>query len=348
MQYAASGGENRQDSMTVRSSRPNMFMSLSGLLIAVCVLFASPGVQAQGDDLLPAVSGAAKPSNKPLSRQPEDPETLYNRGIRQLRRGYYDEAIISFEKVKNHFPFNQYSVLSELRVADALFEKASYLEAIDAYRQFTRLHPRHVEIDYATYRMARAEFKVSSTVPQRDQTSTERGLKKLRGFEKRFPDSEYSEEVVRIRSKARTRLAKRVLQVGHFYWKSGEWQAAERRYGLVWHDYSDTPVIYRARYRQGLCLYRLSRAEEARVVLSELAAQPESGRWGERAERFLAKLDPAAEDVAAEPGKQEEQPDEPIPDEAAPVAEEESPSEDAEAQPEKPEQADQEKLSTGN
>jgi len=269
----------------------------AALLLFSCALLFAPEASAQGDDLLPAVKGAEAPNAKSRVRQPEDPETLYNRGLRQLRRGYYDEAIISFEKVKNHFPFNQYSVLSELRVADALFEKASHLEAIDAYRQFTRLHPRHPEIDYATYRMARAEFKVSSTVPQRDQTSTERGLKKLQGFESRFPDSEYIEEVVRIRGKARTRLAKRDLQVGNFYWKSREWKAAERRYGTVWRDYSDTDVIYKARYRQGLCLYRMERDEEAAAILAELAAQEVSGRWGDRAQRELDKV----ASVAAEP-----------------------------------------------
>ncbi len=261
------------------------------LLAALSVLLVAPGGSyAQGDDLLPA-AGKDKDSTKKQRRvgRAEDPETLYNRGLRQLRRGYYDEAILSFEKVKNHFPFNQYSVLSELRVADAFFEKASYLEAIDAYRQFTRLHPRHSQIDYATYRMARAEFKVASTVPQRDQTSTDRGLKKLRGFEKRFPDSEYLEEVIRIRRKARTRLARRMLQIGNFYWKGRKWKAAERRYGLVWKDYSDTALIYKARYRQGLCLHKLGQGEAAIAVLTELSQSPESGRWGERAERFLAK-----------------------------------------------------------
>lgn len=260
--------------------------------------------------------GTPKPRRARV-RAPEDPENLYRRGLRQLRRGYYDEAIISFEKVKNHFPFNQYSVLSELRVADALFEKDSYIESIDAYRQFTRLHPRHSEIDYAIYRMARAEFKVASKVPQRDQSSTERGLKKLRGFERRFPDSEYVEEVLRIRTEARTRLAKRMLQVGNYYWKTREWKAAERRYGLVWLEYADTSVIFKARYRQALCLVELGRSEEAREVLEELSVREGSGRWGERARSFLDDnlTEPAvspdqlpATDASAEEG--------PLPDQA--------------------------------
>ena len=37
----------------------------------------------------------------------ETPEKLYNQGLRQMKRGYYEEAILSFEKVRNHFPLNQ-------------------------------------------------------------------------------------------------------------------------------------------------------------------------------------------------------------------------------------------------
>ena|GEM_PF-508848 len=309
-----------------------------------CFLPAST-VHASGDDLLPATRGSKSPLSGPRIKEPEDPETLYNRGLRQLRRGYYDEAIISFEKVKNHFPFNQYSVLCELRVADALFEKDSYIEAIDAYRQFTRLHPRHSEIDYATYRMARAEFKVSSSVPQRDQTSTERGLKKLRGFEKRFPDSEYIEEVVRIRGKARTRLAKRVLQVGNFYWKSREWKAAERRYGMVWDSYSDTTVIYKARYRQGLCLLELDRRDEAVAVLTDLAALSDAGRWGERAQRVLdrdGKTAQTAGSDAASAGTTDS--DEVVPQQADDVGS----ADGAEGETTSQEPAGDEKLSAGS
>lgn len=327
-------------------SSPFAFLRTRVLLLACAFVVGFPcasAVAADGD-FLPGSVGPKDPTKRPSVREPEDPETLYNRGLRQLRRGYYDEAIISFEKVKNHFPFNQYSVLCELRVADALFEKDSYLESIDAYRQFTRLHPRHSEIDYAIYRMARAEFKVASSVPQRDQTSTERGLKKLRGFEKRFPESEYIEEVVRIRSKARVRLAKRVLQVGNFYWKTREWKAAERRYGMVWDDYSDTSVIYKARYRQGLCLHELDRGAEARAVLSDLAGRAESGRWGERAQRFLDRRGvPVPEAVPAVTS----------PSEDAPAAEDATESEleepESESGPESaPPESDQEKLSTGN
>lgn len=219
--------------------------------------------------------------------EPEDPEQLYEQGLRQMKRGYYDEAILSFEKVRNHFPFNKYSVLSELRVADCLFEKAAFLEAVDAYRGFARLHPRHAEIDYAVYRTARAEFKLAPTVAQRDQAHTRLGLRHIGDFEGRFPQSEYLDEVDRLRFKANRRLGAAATQIGNFYWKQKKWSAAERRYRMSSETYPSAPTAGKARYRHALSLWKLGRHPEARAALGALAAADGEGRWGKKALDFL-------------------------------------------------------------
>lgn len=231
--------------------------------------------------------------------QPQDPEELYDRGLRQMKRGYYDEAILNFERVRNHFPFNQYSVLSELRVADCLYEKSSYIEAVDAYRDFMRLHPRHAEIDYVVYRTARAEFKLAPTVPQRDQTHSARGLRRLASFEERFPESEYIGEVQRLRGRVQLRLSRASIQVGHFYWKAKEWKAAERRYRLAAAEHPDSPLVPKAVYRRGLCLWHIADElaetpeeaadlrEQSRAVLGSVIANYPESPFSDRAQRFL-------------------------------------------------------------
>lgn len=237
--------------------------------------------------------------------EPEDPEELYEQGLRQMKRGYYDEAVISFEKVRNHFPFNKYSVLSELRVADCLFEKASFLESVDSYRQFARLHPRHPEVDYAIYRSARAEFKLAPTVAQRDQQHARLGLKHVSDFEARFPESEYVEEVERLRFKAQRRLSRAGTQIGNFYWKQRQFEAAERRYRMSVQEYPLAPTASKSALRQGLCLINLDRAAEAKPVLQALVEKNANSRWGRRAAGALARIDeappasPQPEDVNA-------------------------------------------------
>ena len=228
----------------------------------------------------------------------ETPEGLYTSGLRQMKLGSWDEAILSFDRVRNHFPFNQYSVLSELRVADCLYEKGSYLEAADSYRGFVRLHPRHSEMDYVIYRIARSEFKLAPNVAQRDQTHTRRGLRRLAGYEKRFAESEYLPEVLKLRGKALLRLSRAAVAIGNFYWKQKQWAAAERRYRLAIEEFGESPLIPRAKFRRGLCLWELGLAEtdpteqerlqqDALELIRRVAEAQADNRLGKNAQRFL-------------------------------------------------------------
>ncbi|MEE2830150.1 MAG: outer membrane protein assembly factor BamD [Myxococcota bacterium] len=276
------------------------------LVVFSAILLAAP--------VLPSAAAQDATSPAPVRRgaKPESPETLYAEGLRQMKLGSWDEAVLSFDRVRNHFPFNQYSVLAELRVADCLYEKASYLEAVDAYRQFERLHPRHSEVDYVVYRTARSEFKLSPSVPQRDQTHSRRGLQRLEGYAQRFPDSEYLPEVERLRSKALLRLSRAAVQVGHFYWKQKAWSAAERRYRLAIEAYPESPVIPRAHYRRGLSLWKLGeesgdaeeaaayRAEALEVLRAVVDDFPDS-RVAPKVERFLEEHSEASSSDTAAP-----------------------------------------------
>jgi len=262
------------------------------------------------------VAAPAAAQNAPRGNAPEDPESLYNQGVRQMKRGYYDEAIITFERVRNHFPFNQYSVLSELKVADCLYEKASFIEAVDAYRGFARLHPRHPDTDYVVYRTARAEFKLAPTVAQRDQTHSRRGLKRLRGFEERFPESEYTPEVERLRGKVEKRLSTGAMQIGNYYWKAKEWGAAERRYRLAIEEFPHSPLVARSQFRRGLCLRHLAEAEvdpiraaelndEASVIFGIVLTNFADTRWAERARKELQETEsgPSNDTTGSESGE---------------------------------------------
>ncbi len=233
----------------------------------------------------------------------ETPEKLYDQGLRQMKRGYYDEAITSFDKVRNHFPLNQFSVLAELRVADCLYEKADFISAVDAYQQFVRLHPRHEELDYAKMRIGRSYFKQANRIPAKDQTYTEMTLSSLDDFEDRFADSDYLSEVQDMRSKCRARLSRAEAQVGDFYYWRKSYNAAKRRYEDLLLDYPDSPVVARARLRLGVSLVQLEEVDQGEAVLRQVLElhpdtlqQRRAERWIKRVETDRAK---ASEEAAA-------------------------------------------------
>lgn len=240
------------------------------------------------------LSVATVPPEEVHARARDDtPEALYEKGERQMRRGYYDEAIATFDKVRNHFPLNPYSVKAELRVADCLFEKGEYVAAIDAYRNFQRLHPSHPDLDYVVFRIASAHFKGSHIIAQRDQSSTDLCLRTLEGYESRFPESRYLAEVQRMRAVARKRLAKRIEDIGDYYYWRGRLRrgrdratamhAAARRYEQLVQTYPDLPLAERGWYRLGMARLHLGDVRGAEEAFSHLS----DGSDGRRRSRYI-------------------------------------------------------------
>ncbi len=242
---------------------------------------------------------AFHPSSAWAKAREDTPEALFEKGERQMRRGYFDEAINTFDKVRNHFPLNPYSTRAELRVADCLFEKGEYLSAIDAYRSFERLHPQYPELDYVVFRVGQSQFRGSPRTIQRDQTATDLCVRALEGFEQRFPGSAYLKEVQKMKTIAIRRLAKRVESTAYYYYWRGflsrgsargtaMWAAA-RRYQQLIDQHPDYPDLDRAHYLLGMaCLY-LGDVDGARAAFAAL--QPPEG--DHRPSRFLVRANRA-------------------------------------------------------
>ena len=227
-----------------------------------------------------------------LSRTRADtPQALYELGERLLKRGSHDEAITQFEQVRNRFPFNAYSILAELRIADCLYEKSDYLEASDAYRRFARLHPRDENVAYAAWRSGDAEMRLAPRLASRDQTYSFRALGYLLDFRSRYPESEWLDEVEGAITDLRERLGRRLLLIGNYYLGQKEWAAAANRYEMMLDRYGDTENAERAIWKLALCAYRSGDGDLATERLSSLLEQDPDKRTRRRAEALLRRLE---------------------------------------------------------
>ena len=69
-------------------------------------------------------------------------------GIKQLKKKNYDDAIETFEKVRDRYPYSDQALLAQIKVADAYFYKKKYDEALQAYKEFEKLHPTNKAVPY--------------------------------------------------------------------------------------------------------------------------------------------------------------------------------------------------------
>jgi len=152
--------------------------------------------------------------------------------------GDYTRAIEKFEKLKDWFPFSRYAILAELKIGDAHYKMEQYVEAIYAYEEFEKLHPRNEAIPYVIYQIGRCYFDQIGTI-DRDQTPARKALEAFQRLMKQFPKDQYARTAEEHINKCHKSLAGHEYIVGVFYYKSKHYQAAYQRFVAVISEYPD-------------------------------------------------------------------------------------------------------------
>jgi outer membrane protein assembly factor BamD len=173
--------------------------------------------------------------------------------------GDYSRAIEKFEKLKDWFPFSRYAILAELKIGDANYELEHYEEAIFAYEEFEKLHPRNEAIPYVIYQIGRCYYDQIDTI-DRDQNPARKALETFQRLMKQFPKDQYARAAEEHINKCYKSLSGHEYIVGMFYYKSKHYEAACNRFIAVISNYPD--VGYHQKALQYLAKCEASLAKE--------------------------------------------------------------------------------------
>jgi len=204
---------------------------LSALLITLILLTGCSWFQTQED----------KPAQE-----------LASDGMEAMKAGRYEEAIKSFEKLKDWYPFSKFAILAELKIADAYYRLQDYDEAVFAYENFENLHPRNEAVPYVIYQIGRCYFEQMDSV-DRDQVSSQKALETFRRLNKQFPDNPYANRIEDHIKRCLKSLAGHDLYVGRFYYKTKHYKAALNRFKAILNNYPDIGVHREALLYMALC-----------------------------------------------------------------------------------------------
>ena len=215
-------------------------------------------------------------------------EEQYELGQRYLKRGYYTKAIEQFNRIRNYYRDDPYSVRAELAIADVFYKKHEWDQARLAYEDFMRMHPRNPELDYVIYRIGQTLYKKAPRVAGRDQTWTRQAVNTWSGFEGRFPESEYQAEVQELLLECRERLAKKELIIAEFYENRNAWHSVISRVDGLIRVYPTSEYVPDALELKAYALASEGDAALAGETLTQLMALDEER--GVRLERRIARI----------------------------------------------------------
>lgn len=189
-------------------------------------------------------------------------DQLIAEGMAEFEDGDYLDAIKSFQKLKDWYPFSKHATLAELKIADAHYNLEQYDEAIIAYESFEKLHPRNEAIPHVVYRIGRCYFDRIDTI-DRNRITVERALETFKRFKAQFPDHELALKAGDHIRLCRKNLAEREFYVGRFYFKSDHYKAALHRFEILKEQYPDVQLDENVDEYIKKCERRIEKGESA-------------------------------------------------------------------------------------
>ncbi len=167
-------------------------------------------------------------------------DSLIMEGMDAYQRNRYDKAIEAFQKIKDRFPYNQYAIVAEIKLADSYFLNKDYDLAVAAYKEFEKLHPANEIIPYVIFQQAMCYFKQMPTI-DRDQSYASQAIQEFERLIKGFPKSEYVSQAQTNLISARKNLVAHEFYIGEFYFKGEKYEAALGRFEGILRKFPDTP-----------------------------------------------------------------------------------------------------------
>jgi outer membrane protein assembly factor BamD len=240
-------------------------------LLAVFILFSLTAC---------GTSQAEKEKAEAKARLEQPPEQMYQDGQAALKAGEFAKAISIFNDIERQHPYSDFATKAQLDSAKVAYEALRYDDAVMALDRFIELHPGHPQIAEAHYMRALCFYEQIADV-KRDQSMTKQALDGFNTVIERFPDSPFAREATLKKDLTLDHIAGQEMQIGRFYQKRGDLNAAINRYFTVIQDYQTTTHVPEALHRLVEVYTKLGLKDEATRIAAVLGFNYPGSKWYE-------------------------------------------------------------------
>ncbi|MDX2494741.1 MAG: outer membrane protein assembly factor BamD [Desulfuromusa sp.] len=215
-------------------------------------------------------------------------EKYFQEGERYFESNLYDDAIASWEKVRDTFYSPELSMLAELKIAEAYYISKRYDEAAIAFQDFLKQHPNDFRAATILYRMGLSYYQQILS-PDRDQTNTENALHSFKELIRQFPNDPQTQEAGYLAQRCRTRLAEHEVYVGRFYLKRKQYQPAISRLEGLLESFPDYYYRDEAYYFLGKAYFETAQPDKAKHIFNQLIEEFPGSDYFDDAQKMLKK-----------------------------------------------------------
>lgn len=237
-------------------------------------------------------------------------EANFLAGEKAFEDEQYFAAQRFFSYIRTKFPYSRFAQLAQLRIADCQFERKRFLECIDSYQNFARLHPTHEKAAYARFRVGLSYFNqipsnffMLPPAHEKDQTAVRDAEQALAAYLDQHPDDMHATEAHKIIDDVRARLMAHERYVADFYKRLGRDRAYAGRLEIIRAKFADVGLTDELLFELVEVWARVGEADKATNAATQLKEKfPKSERVAE-ADKLLAQMPAPAKPVETPPAE---------------------------------------------
>lgn len=224
----------------------------------------------------------------------------FERGEAEYADGEHLAAQRYFAYVKTKFPYTSFAPLAELRIGDCQLARERYVEAIDTYQNFIRLHPTHPKVPYARYRVGLGYYEqipsdwfLLPPSEEKDQAAVRDAEKAIREYVETYPNDEGVAEAKVVLAEVRGRLMAHERYAADFYDGIDKDRAYVGRLEIIRTKFADVGLDDELLVEIIEVYARLGDVEQAKARLAELKEKFPTSDLIRDAEETVASTVPA-------------------------------------------------------
>jgi outer membrane protein assembly factor BamD len=214
------------------------------------------------------------------------PDQIYKEAEEYLANGSSVKAAALYERVDQLYPYSEEAKKAMLMAAVAYQKAGKAPEAVAAARRYLALHPGTKDAARAQEIIASSFYDRIST-PSRDQGETKKAIAEMETLVRRYPNSDYAEEMKKRIRLARDTLAASEMNVGRYSQKKGNYLGAVNRFKVVVTEYQQTAHVEEALFRLTECYMALGIVSEAQTAAAILGHNFPDSAWYKDAYNLL-------------------------------------------------------------
>src|SRR6266480_5703471 len=149
----------------------------------------------------------------------EPDKILYEKGLKDLEKGRFEVARLTFQTLLNTYPDSDYKEKAKLAIADSFFKQggtSGLIQAEAEYKDFMTFFPTSDDADDAQMRIAMTHYKQMEK-PDRDRTQAKAAEREFKSVIEQFPDSPLKDEATQRLREVQEVLAEGDLRVARHY-----------------------------------------------------------------------------------------------------------------------------------